>query len=171
MAPPDTAHGKIKSAAEIGKIASHLHKEKRIIATTNGVFDILHLGHITYLEKARNLGDVLIVGINSDSSVRSIKGPKRPINNERERAACVAALSCVDYVVIFDEKDPIRLLSEIKPHVHVKGGDYLGHEGKIVEKEIVEKNGGKIALVDVVEGYSTSALIERITDAYGKGNS
>jgi len=164
---PASLRGKIKSMDQVGRIASGLRKKGRKIVSTNGVFDILHLGHITYLEKAKQLGDVLIVGINSDASVRAIKGPKRPLNSEKARAACVAALRCVDYVVIFNDNDPVKLLSIIKPHIHAKGGDYRGKEGSIVEKGIVERNGGRIALIDMVKGHSTTTLIEKIVSAYG----
>lgn len=165
---PLSAQEKIRNVGEIGKIAGSLRKEGRKVITTNGVFDILHLGHITYLQKARGLGDVLIVGVNSDDSVKKIKGPGRPINGEKARALCVAALQCVDYVVIFGESDPITLLSAIKPNIHVKGGDYRGKEGAIVEKDIVENNGGKVVLIGMVDGYSTSSLIEKIIRVYGK---
>ena len=158
--------GKIKTAKEVGAIAESLRKGGRKIVTTNGVFDILHLGHITYLQKARELGDVLIVGVNSDASVKRIKGPKRPLNDELSRAACLASLECVDYVVVFNEDDPINLLSNIKPHIHVKGGDYKGKEDSIVEKGLVERDGGKIVLVEMVKGYSTSSLIRKIIGVF-----
>jgi D-beta-D-heptose 7-phosphate kinase/D-beta-D-heptose 1-phosphate adenosyltransferase len=154
------------SLPQIGHIASTLRKQGKKIITTNGVFDILHLGHVTYLENARRLGDVLIVGLNSDASVRRLKGSNRPLTNQKARASCIAALECVDYVVIFNDDDPIRFLTATKPHIHVKGGDYKGKEHKIVEKSIVEKNGGKIVLQQMVRGYSTTVLIEKIVDAY-----
>ena len=159
---------KMISIKVLESLCQKLRKQGKKIVSTNGVFDILHLGHITYLQKARELGDVLIVGLNSDSSVRMIKGPKRPLNDELARASCLAALECVDYVVIFSDSNPIALLEKIKPNIHVKGGDYEGKEGKIVEKGIVEKNGGKIVLIDMVKGYSTTSLIEKIVDVYGK---
>ncbi len=162
------ARSKIIPSSRIGSLARKLKKQGKSIVTTNGVFDILHLGHITYLENARKMGDVLIVGINSDDSVRRIKGPKRPLNSQKARAACVAALECVDYTVIFDDDNPIRLLSAIKPSIHVKGGDYRGKVRAIVEREAVEKHGGKIALKNMVKGYSTTSLIERIVKAYAK---
>jgi rfaE bifunctional protein nucleotidyltransferase chain/domain len=160
--------GKVVSRAEIARLSSALRKEGKRIITTNGVFDILHIGHITYLQKARKLGDVLIVGINTDASVRKLKGPKRPLNNEKARALCLAALECVDYVVIFSEATPNELLSAIKPSIHVKGGDYKGRENHMVERPIVEGNGGKIVLIDMVKGFSTTGLIEKIIDVYGK---
>lgn len=157
---------KIKTKQEIGRIVDSLRKEGKEIVTTNGVFDLLHLGHITYLQQAKKLGDVLIVGLNSDNSVKKIKGEKRPLNNEQARASCLAALECVDYVVIFGENDPRDLLSLINPDIHVKGGDYKGKEDKILEKELVETNGGKIELIDFIEGYSTTDLIKRIINVY-----
>ncbi|HLD86437.1 MAG TPA: D-glycero-beta-D-manno-heptose 1-phosphate adenylyltransferase [Candidatus Nanoarchaeia archaeon] len=158
--------GKIIRRAEIAAICSRLRKQGKKIVSTNGVFDILHRGHVTYLQRAKALGDALIVGLNSDASVRRIKGPKRPINNEKARAQCLAALECVDYVVVFGENDPIKILDGIKPSIHVKGGDYNGKEGEILEKSVVERNGGKIVLIDMVKGYSTTKLIEKIVDAY-----
>ena len=155
---------KIKTTNEIKELAEELKKQNKIIVTTNGVFDILHLGHIKYLQEAKKLGDVLIVAINSDSSVKQIKGPERPINNEQSRAEVLAALSFVDYVVIFNETDPVNILSEIKPDIHVKGGDYKIDE--IIEKDIVEKNNGKIVLIPEIKGYSTTDLINKIIKNY-----
>lgn len=157
---------KIRTKQEVGRISSNLRREGKEIVTTNGVFDILHLGHVTYLQQAKKLGDVLIVGLNSDRSVKAIKGDKRPLNDEQARAFCLAALECVDYVVIFGESDPCDLLDLIKPDIHVKGGDYKGKEDKILEKDIVESYGGKIELIDFVDGYSTTNLIQKIVDVY-----
>src|SRR3989344_1886008 len=142
---------KIKTISELKKIAEALKSQNKKIVTTNGVFDILHIGHIRYLRAAKKLGDVLIVAVNSDSSVRKIKGPKRPLNNENDRAEALASLECVDYVTIFSENTPIKILGIIKPRIHVKGGDYNIDE--IVEKDIVEKNNGRIALMPKVKGY------------------
>lgn len=155
---------KIKSLQEIRKIAESLRCRGEKIVTTNGVFDIIHVGHARYLQKAKSLGDVLIIGLNSDSSVRMIKGPMRPINDEKSRAEVLAALECVDYIVIFDDTDPVRLLSEIKPDIHVKGGDY--RIGEIIERGAVEKNNGKVVLMPMEKGYSTTGLIKKIVDAY-----
>ena len=160
--------GKIIPMSRVKGVVASLRKKKKKIVTTNGVFDILHIGHITYLQKARALGDVLIVGLNTDESVRKLKGPKRPIVSEKARAFCLAALECVDYVVIFNDPTPIPLLSLIEPDFHVKGGDYRGKEVKIVEKDLIERNGGKVVLLDLVRGYSTTKLIEKISDEYGK---
>ena len=155
---------KIKTTNEIKELAEELKKQNKIIVTTNGVFDILHLGHIKYLQEAKKLGDVLIVAINSDSSVKQIKGPERPINNEQSRAEVLAALTFVDYAIIFNETDPVNILSEIKPDIHVKGGDYK--LGEIIEKDIVEKNNGKIILIPEIKGYSTTDLINKIIKNY-----
>ena len=147
-------------------IVKNLKSQNKKIITTNGVFDILHAGHVSYLQYAKKLGDVLIVGINSDSSVRQIKGEKRPINDEKSRAKVLAALECVDYVFVFGEKNPIAWLSKIKPNFHVKAGDYKIEE--ILEKAIVEKNAGKIVIAKMVNGYSTTSLIKKIFEAYNK---
>jgi len=156
---------KIKTIKKLKSTVDALKKQNKKIVTTNGVFDILHIGHIRYLRAAKKLGDVLIVAVNSDSSVRKIKGPKRPLNNENDRAEALASLECVDYVTIFSENTPIKILGIIKPRIHVKGGDYNIDE--IVEKDIVEKNNGRIALMPKVKGYSTSELIRKIVKAYG----
>lgn len=157
---------KIKSIEKLKRIIENLKKQNKIIVTTNGVFDILHLGHIKYLQEAKKLGDVLIVAINSDSSVKQIKGPERPINNQEARAETLSALECIDYIVIFNETDPIKILSEIKPNIHIKGGDYKINQ--IAEKDIVEKNNGKIVLIPEIKGYSTTDLIDKILNNYKK---
>lgn len=130
------------------------------IISTNGVFDILHAGHIRYLTAARRMGDLLIVGINSDNSTRHIKGSERPLNGEHDRAEVLDALRCVDFVTIFDETDPRTLLHIIRPAIHVKGGDYT--IDRIIEKETVEAGGGKVILLPPSEGYSTTNIIEKI---------
>ena len=132
----------------------------RRVVFTNGCFDLLHPGHIETLEKARGLGDVLIVGINSDRSVRELKGPGRPILPERERAELLAALGCVDGVVIYDEVTPRETIAGLLPDVLVKGGDWP--DDQIVGREEVEKAGGRVVSVPVVAGYSTTALVEKI---------
>ena len=134
----------------------------RTIVTTNGCFDILHVGHLRYLAWAKRQGDILVVGINSDTSVRRNKGPSRPINPARERAEIVAALRTVDATFIFDEPTPIAWLAKIKPDVHVKGGDRSIRE--IVEKSVVERHGGRILIAPHVKGRSTTALLQRIKD-------
>ena len=157
---------KIKTLEELKKIIEALKKQNKIIVTTNGVFDILHLGHIKYLQEAKKLGDILIIAINSDSSTKQLKGPERPINNQEVRAETLAALEFVDYITIFNETDPIKILSEIKPNVHVKGGDYK--IGQIIEKDVVEKNNGKIVLIPEIRGYSTTDLINKVLSSYKK---
>jgi len=155
---------KIKTISELQNIVEELKKENKRIVTTNGVFDIIHIGHIKYLQEAKKLGDVLIVAINSDSSVKKIKDPKRPLNNENDRAEALAALECVDYVAIFKEDTPISFLQAIKPDIHVKGGDYKLDQ--ILEKDTVESNNGKIILIPEVGGYSTTNLIKKILELY-----
>jgi len=130
------------------------------VVFTNGVFDLLHPGHVRYLQGARREGDALIVAINSDRSVRAIKGPARPITPERERAEVVAALRCVDAVVIFDENDPGQIISQLQPDVLVKGADWA--LDAIIGRDIVEGRGGRVVRVPLAEGYSTSAIIEKI---------
>lgn len=161
-----TTESKILDQASLEKTVKKLKGEGKRIVTTNGVFDILHRGHIQYLEDAKSKGDILVVGLNSDASVRRIKGQKRPLNSQDDRARCLAGLESVDYVTIFGEDDPREFLDAIKPDIHVKGGDYLGKEETIIEKDTVEKNGGEIELVTMAEGYSTTALIEKIRERY-----
>ena len=138
----------------------HLGKE---IVFTNGVFDLLHPGHMRYLQAARREGDALIVGVNSDRSVRAIKGPSRPINPEAERGEVLAALECVDAVVVFDEDDPQQIISRLQPDVLVKGADW-GLDA-IIGREIVEARGGRVCRIPLAEGHSTSAIIKKIRNA------
>jgi D-beta-D-heptose 7-phosphate kinase/D-beta-D-heptose 1-phosphate adenosyltransferase len=130
---------------------------------TNGCFDILHSGHITYLEFARDQGDTLVVGLNSDRSVAKSKGPNRPINQEADRARVVQSLRAVDYVVIFDDDEPKEIIEQILPHVLVKGRDWAHY---VSGREVVEAHGGKVVLADMVEGQSTTNTIERVLRAY-----
>lgn len=135
-----------------------------IVVFTNGVFDLLHAGHVELLERARALGQVLIVGINSDESARRLqKGPGRPVNSAADRARVVAALEAVDCVVIFQEETPESLIRELQPDILVKGSDYRAET--LPGREVVEQRGGKVTLVDLLPGYSTSAIIERIRGA------
>ena len=153
-----SSHKHIKTFEEITRIATQF-KEKKIVFT-NGCFDILHAGHVTYLEKAKSFGDLLIVGVNSDASVRKLKGESRPINNEQDRAYLIAALHAVDYVVIFDQETPWELINLIKPHTLVKGGDY---EGKtVVGSDIAHE----VKLVTFVEGKSTTQTITKIKEQH-----
>lgn len=142
-------------------LVARLKAEGRRIVTTNGCFDLLHWGHAKYLHQARQEGDLLICGINSDRSVRSLgKGDNRPLQPEKFRALQVAALESVDYVVIFDESTPDRFLDVVRPQVHIKGADYASKP--IPERALVEKHGGLIELIPFVEGFSTTSLIEKI---------
>ena len=155
---------KIKNISELKKIIAELKAKGKKIVTTNGVFDILHIGHIRYLQEAKKLGDILIVAINSDTSTKKLKGPKRPLNNENDRAEALAALECIDYVTIFNEENPIKILGIIKPNIHAKGGDY--NISQIIEKGMVEKNNGKIILIPKIKGYSTTDFINKIIKVY-----
>ncbi len=132
----------------------------RRVVFTNGVFDLLHPGHVRYLADARAQGDVLIVAVNSDRSVRAIKGPERPINAEQERAEVLAALAAVDAVVIFDEDDPHAIISAIQPDVLVKGADWAAD--RIIGRDVIEARGGKVIRIPFAPGYSTTGIIERI---------
>ena len=134
-----------------------------VVVFTNGVFDLLHPGHLRYLQQARALGDMLIVGLNSDASVRRNKGPERPINPESERAEVVAALECVDAVVIFDEDTPAEIVRACQPDILVKGADWPADQ--IVGRDTVEARGGRVVRMPVEAGYSTTALVERIKRA------
>lgn len=152
---------KIKTRKEIAKIAKELKNRGKKIVTCNGCFDIIHAGHIKFLKEAKERGDVLIVGLNSDRSVKENKGEKRPINNEKDRAIVLAALEMVDYVTIFDEKTPIELLEIIKPDVHVNGEEYGEN---CIEALIVKKYGGKVYIVKLKKGFSTTNLIKKIKE-------
>jgi rfaE bifunctional protein nucleotidyltransferase chain/domain len=152
--------GKIVSIDELRRERERLRAAGLRLVFTNGCFDILHVGHTRYLQSARSLGDALVVAINSDRSVRELKGYGRPIMNESERAEMLAALSAVDYVTVFDEISPRRLIGEILPDVLVKGGDY--DLGEIHGREEVEAAGGRVLSLPFVEGASTSSIIERI---------
>ena len=132
----------------------------RRIVFTNGVFDLLHPGHVRYLQHARSLGDLLIVGLNADSSVRSNKGPNRPITPERERAELLAALECVDAVVVFPQDTPAEIVRLVQPDILVKGADWPADQ--IVGRDVVEARGGRVELVPVEQGYSTSAIVDRV---------
>jgi rfaE bifunctional protein nucleotidyltransferase chain/domain len=138
-------------------------RDRQRVAWTNGCFDLLHAGHIRSLQAAAELADVLIMGINSDESVRRLKGPGRPILPQEDRAALLAALECVDHVLIFDEDTPEAMLELLKPDVHVKGMDYAPPHGKAIpEQAIVERNGGRVVFLPLIDGISTSEIIRRI---------
>lgn len=153
----------VTSLEELRDIRDALRHSKRSIVFTNGVFDILHAGHVTYLEKARSFGDVLIVGINSDESARRIKGETRPVNTLSDRVTVLAALRAVDHVISFDEDTPIALIETLLPDVLVKGGDYTREN--IVGMSIVERNGGRVEIVPLMQGRSTTSVIVRARKA------
>ena len=148
------------------KLDAYRTSGKRIVST-NGVFDVLHIGHARYLQEARDLGDLLVVGINSDACTRRLKGPPRPFVPQQERAELLAALRCVDYVTIFDEPTPEALLEVIRPRYHAKGGDY--HVEMMPETAIVRHYGGEVIALPFVEGRSTTELTEKIGKALGVG--
>ncbi|MBI2252402.1 MAG: D-glycero-beta-D-manno-heptose 1-phosphate adenylyltransferase [Armatimonadetes bacterium] len=154
---------KIKSFLELKSIVQNLKTQNKKIIFTNGCFDILHLGHITYLREAKNLGDILIIGLNSDESIKKIKGNSRPILPQNERAEILAALEMVDFIIIFNEETPENLILEFKPDIQVKGGDYKKEDLK--EAEIVKNYGGKVIIVSFLDGYSTSNLINKMKNA------
>ncbi len=161
----DPAARKIVSGEAAVAIAARLRAAGKRVVFTNGCFDLLHVGHIRYLQRARSLGDCLILGLNSDASVRRLKGESRPLIGEGDRAHVLAALSCVDYVTVFDDDTPLSLIEAIRPHVLAKGGDYTREQ--VVGHEIVERDGGRVELVEVVEGASTTAIVEKIARLYG----
>ncbi len=158
------AKSKIKSIAALKKIAVQLKSQGKKIVFTNGCFDLLHVGHVRYLQKAKKLGDILIVGLNTDHSVKLIKGQNRPIIPEKERAEVLASLEFVDYVVLFSEPDPLKLIKAIRPHILVKGADWT--KKQIVGRELVEKEGGKVRRVPLVPGASSTKVIEKILKIY-----
>lgn len=156
---------KIKSLEEIIRIRMQLRQEGKKLVFTNGCFDILHVGHVRYLNQARTLGDALVVAVNSDRTVRQIKGKERPVVSEMERAEILAALACVDYVFIFDDPTPQQVIDAIIPDVLVKGADWAISE--IVGRETVEKNGGTVRNINLVEGSSTTGIITRVLEQFG----
>lgn len=145
---------------EAEKYSSRLRSEGKKITFTNGCFDIIHAGHVDYLTKASKLGDCLFIGLNSDSSVKRLKGESRPINNELDRAAVLSALKPVDFVVIFDEDTPYELIKAIQPFYLVKGGDYKADD--IVGADIVRAHGGEVVVLPYLEGRSTTSIINKI---------
>ena len=154
---------KVLSLAEAVAFVEHLRHTGREVVFTNGVFDLLHPGHVRYLQAARREGDALVVALNSDRSVRAIKGPTRPLNPEGERAEVLAGLTCVDAVVVFDEDDPQQIVSRLQPDVLVKGADWAADA--IVGRDTVEARGGRVVRIPLADGHSTSAIIKKIRDA------
>jgi len=157
----DEMSDKVLTSAELVPLLDRARTQKKRIVFTNGCFDLLHVGHTRYLQAAKALGDILVVGVNSDSSVRSLnKSPERPIVSESQRAEVLAALCCVDYVVMFSEPDPLSLITTLQPDVLVKGGDWAVE--RIVGRDVVERRGGTVRTIPLVPGMSTTALIQRI---------
>lgn len=157
-------HYKMKTVKELRPLLDILRATGKKIVFTNGCFDLIHTGHTRYLAKARSFGDILVVAVNSDSSVRMIKGDNRPINNEEDRMETLAALESVDFVTLFDEPDPHKIISELQPDVLVKGGDWPVE--KIIGRDVVEARGGKVISVGYIEGASTTGIIEKILKKY-----
>lgn len=151
---------KIIETEQLTSLLALLRFQEKKIVFTNGCFDILHRGHIEYLSKAADLGDILILGLNTDPSVRRIKGESRPINDQESRAIVLAAIHFIDYIVLFDEDTPYNLIQTIQPDILVKGKDYLAED--IVGYDIVTAKGGKVETIDLVEGFSTTKMIEKI---------
>lgn len=158
---------KIKSLAEMVAIRNQLRRSGKKVVFTNGVFDLLHRGHVEYLEKARSMGDVLILGLNSDASVKLVKGSWKPLMNQEDRAAVLAGLSSVDYVCFFDEEIPFAIISALVPDILVKGGDYLLDE--IVGRDVVESSGGKVVTIPLTPGISTTEVVKRIAKLIREG--
>jgi len=157
---------KIVERSALDALLQELRRQQKVIVFTNGCFDILHVGHVRYLQAARKLGDVLVLGLNSDTSVQALKGPTRPINCQADRAEVLAGLEAVDYIVIFNEITAERLVAAVKPDIYVKGGDYIVED--LPEAGIVREYGGQVVLLPEVEGRSSSNMIEKIRT--GSGN-
>lgn len=153
---------RILGRKEASTLIDNLKKEGKKVVFTNGCFDILHVGHLRYLEQAKEQGDILVIGVNSDASVRRLKGPTRPINSELDRAEILAGLRAVDYTVIFEEDTPVELIEELKPSIHVKGGDYKKED--LPETEVVERNGGEVRILMLVDGKSTTSVVNKILE-------
>jgi D-beta-D-heptose 7-phosphate kinase/D-beta-D-heptose 1-phosphate adenosyltransferase len=157
--------GKLKALEELIPIIQELRRQGKVVVFTNGCFDLLHHGHVRYLDQAKSLGDVLVVAVNSDASVRTLKGPGRPVLPQAERVEVLAALASVDYVTIFDELTPERVIRALTPDLLVKGGDWAVDQ--VVGREIVEGRGGKVQSLPYVEGASTSRLLRKIREGGG----
>ena len=162
MATLDNISARILSPEVLRHTLAVWRFQDKKIVFTNGVFDILHLGHVDYLAKASDLGDVLVIGVNSDSSVRNLKGPQRPVNSEKQRCMLLAALQFVDAVVLFEEETPYELIKIIQPDVLVKGADYA--PSSIAGYDIVIAKGGQVKTIELLEGYSTTSLINRLRE-------
>lgn len=164
MSFEDEPQSKIHDRVILSRLLDAERARGKRVVFTNGCFDLLHVGHVKYLQQARRLGDLLVLGLNTDTSIRRLKGPKRPLIAEEERAHILAALSCIDYVVLFDEETPYELIRLLRPEILVKGGDYAVEA--VVGRDLVEGWGGRVELIDFVGGKSTSNLIEKILTAY-----
>lgn len=162
----ESQNSRVVSAEALEAIVRDAQSHGQRVVWTNGCFDILHAGHVTYLQRAAREGNVLVVGLNSDASVRAVKGPERPIVPEHERALIIAELKCVNYVTVFDEASPLGLLTQLQPDVYAKGGDYTIDTIDQTERRAVESYGGRIALIDGVEGRSTTNLVTRLDSEY-----
>jgi D-beta-D-heptose 7-phosphate kinase/D-beta-D-heptose 1-phosphate adenosyltransferase len=156
--------GQVVSREELVKIRGEARQQGQIVVFTNGCFDLLHRGHVQYLGQAKALGDILVVGLNSDDSVRQLKGPERPLNAQEDRAQVLASLGVVDFVCIFDDQTPAQLIEAVVPDVLVKGGDYRAED--IVGRETVQSAGGQVVVVEELDGFSTQDMIERIRQRY-----
>ena len=163
MKPDRDAASRVLTWEQLGAVVNRARSEGLRIVFTNGVFDLLHPGHVRYLQHARNLGDMLVVGLNADASVRRNKGADRPIIPEHERAEVLAALECVDAVVVFGEDTPAEIVRLVQPDILVKGADWPADQ--IVGRDTVEARGGRVVLVPVEQGHSTSAIVERVKHA------
>jgi rfaE bifunctional protein nucleotidyltransferase chain/domain len=157
---------KIKTLSPLISIRKMAKNRGKTVVFTNGVFDLLHRGHVDYLSRSRALGDILVVGLNTDASTRQIKGFLRPLTPERDRAVVLAALECVDYVVLFNEDTPARLIGKLLPDILVKGADY--EEKDIVGAEVVKAHGGRVVRMKYLKGYSTTKLVQNILKRYSK---
>jgi D-glycero-beta-D-manno-heptose 1-phosphate adenylyltransferase len=157
---------KILIASNLGAWREQLRRAKRKLVVTNGCFDVLHLGHVTYLQQARHQGDALLVGVTSDDGVRKLKGPGRPLNNEQDRAGVLAALESVDAVCVFHELDARTFLQAVRPDIYVKGGDYTLDTINQDERRLLEELGIRIVILPAVPGKSTSALIQKMQGEY-----
>ena len=158
-------HPKLLTLTQARRWAATARRQGQRVVATNGCFDLLHFGHVTYLQRAKRLGDLLIIGLNSDASLRQLKGPTRPLVPERQRAAVLAALECVDAVVIFREKCAVRFLQAVQPAIYAKGGDYRPETLNADERVVLDASGTKIRIVPFVPGFSTTSLVEKIRRA------
>ena len=155
--------GTVVRREDLERVADDLRKQGKRLVTTNGCFDLLHVGHVRILKAARALGDVLIVGLNDDASVRRLKGDGRPINNQDDRAEILTSLACVDFVTVFPEDTPVEFLALVKPAIHVKGADYK--PGDLAETPVVERFGGEVKILELVPDRSTSSIVARLSGA------